>query len=405
MQRTPRSSLITVRAAAVGISVVVLLLIGEVAAAAHTPKWTVIDVGTPAQQPGAFMNAVAINDRGQVLGEALVGPLGHQQQGAFVWQNGRMTMLSYPRSTWLDVFAINRNGDVIGDAAIKSSTMSLLWRSGKPTELGTLGGSRGTQATALNNHDQLVGSSRTADGNVHAFLWQSGTITDLGTLGGTTSQATAINNRGQIVGTSTTAGGRTHAFLWQAGTMTDLGSLSGLDSAPRAINDSGVIVGQTQIPTGNPVDAVLWKNGKLVNLGRFGSAGAEAIAINSRGHILIALTNRSGDSRSGVLIEGTKQTKIGALGGSPPAGQGGPLILTGLNNLSQVAGFGYTKQGARRTFVWENGQTTLLPTFDGVEPPWGAPTAINNNGALTGTSYVSRGTNNYQHVVIWRPSR
>ena len=40
-------------------------------------------------------------------------------------------------------------------------------------------------------------------------------ITDLGTLpGGTFSQAFAINNRGQIVGTSFTASGELHAVLW-----------------------------------------------------------------------------------------------------------------------------------------------------------------------------------------------
>ena len=81
------------------------------------------------------------------------------------------------------------------------------------------------------------------------------------------------------------------------------------------------------------------------------------------------------------------------------------MILNGLNNLDQVAGCGYTKQGARRTFVWQNGYATLLPTFDGAEPPWGGPTAINNDGAITGTSYISRGTSNFRHLVIWQPNR
>jgi len=38
---------------------------------------------------------------------------------------------------------------------------------------------------------------------------------DLGTLGGDNSQATAINDKGQIVGSANTASGDSHAALWQ----------------------------------------------------------------------------------------------------------------------------------------------------------------------------------------------
>jgi probable HAF family extracellular repeat protein len=53
-------------------------------------------------------------------------------------------------------------------------------------------------------------------------------MADLGTLGGTLSDASAINELGQVVGTSTTAAGERRAFLWTAsGGMIDLGMLSG----------------------------------------------------------------------------------------------------------------------------------------------------------------------------------
>ena len=45
----------------------------------------------------------------------------------------------------------------------------------------------------------------------------------LGTLGGATSVATAINDLDEVVGSSQTATGQTHAFLWRDGHMTDLG--------------------------------------------------------------------------------------------------------------------------------------------------------------------------------------
>jgi probable HAF family extracellular repeat protein len=40
-------------------------------------------------------------------------------------------------------------------------------------------------------------------------------MTDLGPLGGITSEARAINNRGQFVGTSGTANGTVRAVLWE----------------------------------------------------------------------------------------------------------------------------------------------------------------------------------------------
>jgi probable HAF family extracellular repeat protein len=45
-------------------------------------------------------------------------------------------------------------------------------------------------------------------------------VTDLGTMpGGSSSSATAINDRDQVVGSSEVAGGNNHAFFWTAGAM------------------------------------------------------------------------------------------------------------------------------------------------------------------------------------------
>ena len=76
-----------------------------------------------------------------------------------------------------------------------------------------------SRPSAINEHGQVVGTSDTASGEVHAFLWTRHLgMQDLGTLGGTFSSASAINNRGQVAGTSDTASGEVHAFLW---TLTD----------------------------------------------------------------------------------------------------------------------------------------------------------------------------------------
>ena len=60
---------------------------------------------------------------------------------------------------------------------------------------------------------QVIGWS--GDPIRRAFIWESGKIIDLGTLpGGNQSEAAAINNHGQIVGTSQTKSDSTHAVMW-----------------------------------------------------------------------------------------------------------------------------------------------------------------------------------------------
>ncbi len=75
------------------------------------------------------------------------------------------------------------------------------------SDLGTLNGYSSSQAKALNDAGQVVGTAFNLKVNVCGFLWTNGTIKD---LGGNYSSADGINNKGQVVGSS----GTSHAFLW-----------------------------------------------------------------------------------------------------------------------------------------------------------------------------------------------
>ena len=112
--------------------------------------------------------------------------------------------------------------------------------------LGALGGTS-SDATAINNAGQVVGTAATSSGS-RAFLWQSpGGMQNLNTLiapdsGWTLQTATAINQNGQIVGYGTTGGQREAYLLTPA-----LGGDANLDGRVD-VNDLAIVLshfGQT----------------------------------------------------------------------------------------------------------------------------------------------------------------
>ena len=82
-------------------------------------------------------------------------------------------------------------------------------------DLGNLIGRGGVGATGINEAGQVVGESRTADGDYHAFITGPDGVgmRDLGTLGGRWSYAYGINDAGQVVGYSNMADNNNHAFI------------------------------------------------------------------------------------------------------------------------------------------------------------------------------------------------
>lgn len=84
----------------------------------------------------------------------------------------------------------------------------------------------------MNSLGKVVGQALPAGGRpTRGFLWEDdangGSVIDLGGLGGESALSSAedINDQGQVVGGSRTSEGNSHAFLWQDGAMTDLGVL------------------------------------------------------------------------------------------------------------------------------------------------------------------------------------
>jgi probable HAF family extracellular repeat protein len=213
--------------------------------------------------------AFGVNNRGQVVGiaetaiyDASCIPPQVLDFEAVIWgpKVGQIQELPvFPGDSTAAAIAINDRGQVVGTSGICGVPDSLalgvhavLWQNGSVTDLGSFGGVMNNAALDINNGGQVVGiSDLPADTTTHAFLWRNGVMTDLGMLpGDALSTANDINAKGQVVGNSCDVNFNCRVFLWQNGVMTDLNALIPPDSPlyltyGGGINDRGEIAGQS----------------------------------------------------------------------------------------------------------------------------------------------------------------
>lgn len=236
---------------------------------------------------GNNSSALGDNNLGQVAGWAETGKvLGEKPNGvcsppqqleikAVVYgpKRGEVHILpTFPGDHLAGALGINDNGDVVGLSGgcfvpdyqnlPAAARHAVLWRNGRVSDLGGLGGVMNNAAFVINNAGQIVGTSDpTGDATTYAVLWQNGAITNLGTLPGDFSSVAAdINAQGQVVGTSCDVNFNCRAFLWDHGVMIDLKSLVSsplyLTSA-EGINDYGEIAGTAFDPATGDTPAFL----------------------------------------------------------------------------------------------------------------------------------------------------
>ena len=178
--------------------------------------------------------AIAINHAGDAAG-VVTNPVSGDRR-AFVYHHGKLTLLPGAQAK---AWAINDSGEVAGEAVLKGKPVSApaVW---KAESANMLGGCCGGTASTLNNRGEAAGQVYDEKGNYSAFRWDRAHGLELIGPAGTSSSVVTMNDGGHIVVQEQA----THrVFLYREGKLTPITLSSRFPSQPRAMSNCDAIVG------------------------------------------------------------------------------------------------------------------------------------------------------------------
>lgn len=308
-------------------------------------------------------------------------------------------------------YSVNHRGWVVGAASLRGNTAqhAVLWRTGRKTDLGTLGGPNSTAFFPLNDRGEVSGFSDTPNPDPYGedfcgfgthlicnpFVWQDGVRTPLPTLGGNNAIANEVNNRGEVGGVAETSTPdptcvapqvlQALPVVWEKGKIEELPTFPGdPDGFVNAINDIGQAVGASgKCYTAEPgIHALLWEDGSITDLGNLGGTMNHFPQdINNQGQVVgfSALPNNA--TIHGFLWENGVMTDLGTLVGDFWS------FASSINSKRQVVGWSCNSDFSLcRAFLWQNGVMTDLNSLISAESPLSLLIAysINDRGEIVG---------------------
>lgn len=261
-------------------------------------------------------------------------------------------------------------------------TAPALAQSYQVTDLGTVGGYM-SRAWGVNNLNHAVGTSFTANANMHGFSWAQGINDILPVPGDLQGEAFGVNQAETVVGMNYDMGQEVmNGYISNGGVVTPLGQIGA-----RAINNLGEVVGYVSINSasfGGWVDhAARWSNGVITDVGSLGGDFSYLFGINDQSQA-VGYSFLSGNLRThAALYKAGTWTDLGTLGGNNSGAYA-------ISNSGFVVGHSDTAAGAPHAFRYVvDGSGAVLSRLDLGElgGGWSYAYAVNEAGTVVGTSY------------------
>lgn len=205
---------------------------------------------------GGLSDARAVNAWGYAVGGSRDAAGNYRAVSFF---KGKVTDLGTLDGTNSWAMDVNSLGLAVGNAQVSGIYHASAFFLGRAFDLGTLG--YDAYANGVNDLGDVVGTGhKTADGPWTAFLYRRGKMTELGTIGGVPGDSTAekINIHGTVCGHAAAPSGY-HGFLYSHGERTDLGDFGGGWSFCVDVSDQGKAVGVASYD-GYSATAFLWRD-------------------------------------------------------------------------------------------------------------------------------------------------
>jgi probable HAF family extracellular repeat protein len=338
---------------------------------------------TPVDYPGAVRGTLpfGFNNRGQIVGVALVLDDEQLTSRAFVLENGVFTTIEHPDATptlSTVLFDISDSGrladvyDLTGHGYIRNRRGDFI--TVDPPE-GNI-----NEVVSFNNRGQIVGRYVDANGRARGFLRDKRGFTPIDVPGATATSVYRINDRGQIVGSYSTVVNNTavpsHGFLLEGGAFTTIDIPGAQHTAAFGINNRGEIVGEYLDAAGIAHGFLRDAGGALTTVDVPGATQAGIMDINDHGQMVGNYLDAAGTVHAFLLDEGVLTTID-----DPSATLTSPFAI---NNHGQIVGFSF--DGVRNHgFLLRNGR------FTRITPP-GAfffgtfTTDIDDRGRIAGAS-------------------
>lgn len=307
-----------------------------------------------------IFNASDINNAGQVVGGGSVA-----RDHAYLWESGNTIVLGDPVAS-AAANGINNKRQIVGFLSpiphVYEGSTAMLWTKYTTTTLDHLEANGTSEALAINDKGQVVGSSTVGfvDGNwpgdyMAPVLWNGQTpptrlanVESAGNVIVEARVATDINNKGQIVGwgVNRNASGNfqpDHALIWDGENVAEIDPGKYFSRA-EAINDAGQVVGIASVgdPFGSDYGerAHLWSNGAGTLLDSFGQYSI-AKDINNEG-LIVGYSVLSGNEYATMWDEQGDFYDLNSFLNAETKQAGWQLLeATAINDLGQVVGHAY----------------------------------------------------------------